>query len=78
MDALEVVRREGDVFYRQAATADPELGVPNCPGWVVGDLVWHLGEVHWFWSEIIETRASSPDAIGGAHPSRPGEYADLV
>jgi uncharacterized protein (TIGR03083 family) len=79
MDDLEVIRREGDVFYTTAATADPELGVPSCPGWLIADLVWHLGEVQWFWGSIIEQRIPSVDSLDSLErPTRPDHYPDLV
>jgi uncharacterized protein (TIGR03083 family) len=34
--------------------------VEHCPEWSVGDLVWHLTEVHWFWGTIVEERAPAP------------------
>jgi uncharacterized protein (TIGR03083 family) len=32
--------------------------VAACPGWTVGDLVWHVGGVHDFWRRIVEQRAA--------------------
>jgi uncharacterized protein (TIGR03083 family) len=41
-----------------AAAAEGNLGalVPSCPGWNVGELVWHTGGVHHFWRTIAERR----------------------
>jgi len=78
MDHLAAIRRECDRFYASANGADPTLGVPSCPGWSIADLVWHLGEVHWFWTEIIVTRATSPDGVEATKPSRPSAYNDLL
>jgi uncharacterized protein (TIGR03083 family) len=78
MDFLAAIRRETDRFYATATDADPDLGVPSCPGWSIADLVWHLGEVHWFWTAIIDTRAASPDEIESAKPARPPAYFDLL
>jgi uncharacterized protein (TIGR03083 family) len=51
------LRRDG---ARLAAGAtDLTRRVPACPKWDVGDLVWHVGEVHDFWREIAK----------GAHPT---------
>jgi uncharacterized protein (TIGR03083 family) len=48
----DALRRDG---ARLAAGAtDLTLRVPSCPEWVVGDLVWHVGEVHEFWREIAK------------------------
>lgn len=36
---------------------DPK--VPGCPGWSVGQLVVHLGDVYDFWSRIVESQAQT-------------------
>lgn len=78
LDFLDVIRRESDVFYASADRADPSRSVPSCPDWNIADLVWHLGEVHWFWATAIEIRATSPDQIEKDKPQRPSEYQSLV
>jgi uncharacterized protein (TIGR03083 family) len=78
LDYLEAIRRESDRFYTTADNADPTLGVPSCPGWDIADLVWHLGEVHWFWATDIELRAKSPEEIEKDKPERPSEYQELI
>src|SRR5438067_8626228 len=78
MDFLDAIRRESDVFYATAEGADPTVGVPSCPDWNIADLVWHLGEVHWFWATDIELRAESSEQIEERKPARPSDYAELV
>jgi uncharacterized protein (TIGR03083 family) len=78
MDFLAAIRRESDLFYATADSADPTLGVPSCPDWNIDDLVWHLGEVHWLWATDIETEATDPASIEAAKPARPARYPDLV
>jgi uncharacterized protein (TIGR03083 family) len=78
MDFLEWIRRESELFYAAAATADPSLGVPSCPDWSIADLVWHLGEVQWFWGTIIELRATDPSQAEAGKPARPADYAELL
>jgi uncharacterized protein (TIGR03083 family) len=78
MDFLAAIRRDSDRFYAAAAGADPARSVPSCPDWTIADLVWHLGEVHWFWGTDVETRASAPAELEGAKPPRPEDYGDLV
>src|SRR5438067_11865072 len=78
MDFLDAIRRESDVFYATAEGADPTVGVPSCPGWTIADLVWHLGEVHWFWAAVIERRALGPEEVEDAKPLRPADYHDLL
>src|SRR3954452_5010918 len=78
MDYLAAMRRDSDAFYAAADAADPSLAVPSCPGWSVEDLVWHLGEVHWFWATDVETKANNPDAIEASKPARPSAYNEVV
>jgi uncharacterized protein (TIGR03083 family) len=78
MDFLESIRRESDLFYATADAADPTLAVPSCPDWTIADLIWHLGEVHWFWATAIETRASDPAQIDETKPPRPSEHRELI
>jgi uncharacterized protein (TIGR03083 family) len=78
MDFVAAIRQESERFYAAADGADPGRAVPGCPGWTIGDLVWHLGDCHWFWATDIETRASGPDEIEQARPARPAGYGDVV
>lgn len=58
-----------------ARRAPLDARVPPCPDWTLADLVWHLTEVHVFWTHVIEHRPSGPDDY--EEPSRAGD-ADLV
>jgi uncharacterized protein (TIGR03083 family) len=78
MDYLRSIRHDGDLFYDTAPDADPTTGVPCCPDWTVSDLVWHLGEVHWFWATDIEQRATDPDRVEKDKPARPGAYSETI
>lgn len=78
MDFHEAIRRESERFYATADGADPGRPVPSCPEWNIADLVWHLGETHWFWGTDIEMRASDPEEVERSKPERPGGYGDLV
>jgi uncharacterized protein (TIGR03083 family) len=51
------------------------LGAPvaSCPGWSVADLVWHAGEVFWFWAEAVDHRWPDPNEY--VEPDRPGDGA---
>jgi len=50
---------------RQAAGAEAAPAVPSCPGWVLTDLVLHLGIVHRLVARIIGERMQQPPAMGG-------------
>lgn len=78
MDFLAAIRADSDRFYAVAEDADPTRPVRSCPGWTIEDLVWHLGEVHWFWATDVEMQATSPVEVEPHKPSRPEGYRELV
>jgi uncharacterized protein (TIGR03083 family) len=78
MDYLRWIRDEGERFYTLAPIADPTFGVPSRPDWTIVDLVWHLGEVHWFWASDVELRAGDPSEVEAHKPSRPDRYEGVV
>ncbi|MCW2757371.1 MAG: hypothetical protein JWO46_1117 [Nocardioidaceae bacterium] len=60
---------------RSIAAAAPghlRTRVQHCPQWNVGDLVWHVTEVHWFWRTVAgEALDAPPPEI--RRPVRPPE-----
>jgi uncharacterized protein (TIGR03083 family) len=78
MDFLKSIRQDGELFYATALGAYPSLGVPCCADWTVSDLVWHLGEVHWFWATVVEQRAGDPQQVEAGKPARPKSYAEVT
>lgn len=60
VDALVM---ESERFGR-AARGALDVRVPSCPEWTLGDLVWHLANVQWLWSEIVRRRELDRDGIG--------------
>lgn len=53
---VEATRREGEATLA-AGRAGLDAPVPTCEGWVVADVLGHLGRVHRSVAEIIERRA---------------------
>ncbi len=58
MESSEMVTHLRDLSEHMALDAARDLVAPveHCPGWTVADLVRHIGDVQWFWSEIVERR----------------------
>jgi uncharacterized protein (TIGR03083 family) len=52
-----------------AAAGNLAAKVPGCPDWSVADLAWHLLEVQYFWSWVVEGRRQDTD--GYVEPPRP-------
>jgi uncharacterized protein (TIGR03083 family) len=73
---LDHLRTESARFRAVLEHADPAARVPSCPDWDAGDLLWHLGEVQWFWGTIVAERLQSPDGL--EPPDRPADHAGLV
>lgn len=74
MDAharLQGFDRDADRFADAAASAGLTAPAPSCPGWSVGDLVWHVTEVHNAWAGLVESRAEQ--WIDVATPARPAD-----
>jgi uncharacterized protein (TIGR03083 family) len=72
MDAfehLEALRRDSAALLAAAHAADPATTIVGCPDWTPVDLVWHIGEVHWFWSTIVGDGLPGPDDY--VEPERP-------
>jgi uncharacterized protein (TIGR03083 family) len=56
LDYLDHLVRESARFAEALRDAPSDARVPSCPDWDADDLLWHLGEVQWFWGEIVERR----------------------
>lgn len=67
---LEAVRRESAAFAEAAERGSLGVVVRACPDWTLADLVWHLGEVQWFWTRIVAGELRGPDDVGPP-PDRP-------
>jgi uncharacterized protein (TIGR03083 family) len=68
-------------FREVLATAPEGDRVPTCPDWDADDLLWHLGEVQWFWGEIAERGLTDPadlDALNASRAARPSDRAGLL
>ena len=62
----EALRRDSQRFV-EAVTDNFAAPVAGCPGWNVRDLVAHTGEVHRFWSQIVERRLQDNREIEPVH-----------
>jgi len=72
---LQQLGREGRRFAESARETAYDVSVPTCPGFHVGDLIWHLAVVHGFWAAVVSYELRAPDEV--QQPNRP-PAADLV
>ncbi|HXY90953.1 MAG TPA: maleylpyruvate isomerase family mycothiol-dependent enzyme [Acidimicrobiia bacterium] len=86
-DYLTAITRESAALADAAERAGLDAPVPSCPGWDVGDLVAHVGEVQQWARITVEQRATErisrrtlPGAPGGPErvPWFRGQAASLV
>jgi uncharacterized protein (TIGR03083 family) len=73
---LRHIQDESQRFRDVLADCDPGAPVPSCPDWTADDLLWHLGEVQHFWTEMVTNRPKGPDVYH--QPERPGDHAGLL
>lgn len=67
---------DGLALADAAEAAGLDARVPSCPEWSVADLVWHIGEVHEFWGQVVEGGITDPNAY--VEPERPDDDAALL
>ena len=77
LDYLAHIASESARFGSAMADTAPDAPVPTCPDWNADDLLWHLGEVQWFWGTIVRERVDVERALE-LKPDRPGDRAGLV
>jgi uncharacterized protein (TIGR03083 family) len=63
---VKAVQEHGVALADAAERAGIDASVPTCPGWVVRDLVGHLGQVHRWAAAFVTTGATDP---GGVSPA---------
>jgi uncharacterized protein (TIGR03083 family) len=76
LDYLDHLARESARFAAVIDTTAPGAPVPTCPDWTADDLLWHLGEVQWFWGTIVRDGVDA-QAAGAMKPPRPAHRPGL-
>lgn len=61
-DPLAQFRENGEALLATAERAGLDTPVPWCPGWAVRDLVYHVGEVWHFWTQVVDHRITPETA----------------
>lgn len=78
---LDYLRYLGDESARFAAVLNgtaPEARVPTCPDWNADDLLWHLGEVQWFWGRVVADGILTTEQADQIRAERPPTRAGLT
>src|SRR6266542_606977 len=76
LDYLLHLARESARFGEVLGGVPPDAAVPSCPDWTADDLLWHLGEVQWFWGTVVREKLTGSQAEE-LKPQRPADRAGL-
>jgi uncharacterized protein (TIGR03083 family) len=76
LDYLAHLARESGRFAEAIREAPPDAPVPSCPDWNADDLLWHLGQVQWFWGTVVRENVAG-DQAEQLMPPRPADRAGL-
>src|SRR6266516_464265 len=76
LDYLIHLARESARFGEALGGVPPDAAVPSCPDWTADDLLWHLGEVQWFWGTVVREKLTGSQAEE-LKPQRPADRAGL-
>jgi hypothetical protein len=77
LDYVGHLTRESARFADVLREVPPGARVPCCPDWDADDLLWHLGEVQWFWGTVVREQVNGPQA-DALKPPRPADRAGLL
>jgi uncharacterized protein (TIGR03083 family) len=77
IDYLGHLARESALFGHALDGAASDASVPTCPDWDADDLLWHLGEVQWFWGTVVR-RGVDAEGAGALAKTRPETRAALM
>lgn len=78
---MDYVRHFGEEVAAFEAAAQKAAGeavtpeVPSCPGWMMTDLILHLGSVHRFAARVIGERLQQPPCGDAARTGLPDDWA---
>jgi len=74
-DAVDHLRTDGEALIGVIVDHGLEGPVPTCPGWSLGDLAWHVGQVWDFWGRIVSQEATTVEEVRGIGDGRvrPGD-----
>ncbi len=68
------LRTDGVRFLEIVADHGLEVPVPSCPGWNLGDLAWHVGNVWSRWGRIVSEGITTVDGVQAiGQPVRPSD-----
>jgi uncharacterized protein (TIGR03083 family) len=76
-NATQHILRDGRQLIDAAQRTGLDAPVESCPGWVMRDLAWHIGEVWSFWSLVVNKRITTIEQLR-AEPDEPQPSDDFL
>lgn len=76
LDYVAHLTQDSARFAEAIREAPPDARVPSCPAWNAEDLLWHLGQVQWFWGTVVRENIDRQQAER-CMPPRPADRAGL-
>ncbi len=70
-DPLSVIAAEGEGFLAALTGVAHDAPVPSCPKWGAIDLIWHLGEVWFFWGTIVKRGVTDVEQLDVVEATKP-------
>jgi uncharacterized protein (TIGR03083 family) len=70
-DPLSVIATDGEGFLAALTGVPHDALVPSCPAWRSIDLIWHLGEVWFFWGTIVRRGVTDVEQLDVVEASKP-------
>jgi len=77
LDYLLHLARESARFAAALHEVPSDARVESCPDWNADDLLWHLGEVQWFWATVVRQKLTGAQAEE-IKPDRPADRPGLL
>jgi len=77
LDYIAHLAGESARFLEVVSQLPADAPVPSCPDWDADDLLWHLGEVQFFWGTVVREGVSGEEAEART-PERPRDRAGLA
>ena len=62
-DATEQIRLDGTELIRLVSNADPTLSVPQCPGWSLSELTFHVARGWNYWAGVLSAGITSRNDV---------------
>jgi uncharacterized protein (TIGR03083 family) len=75
---LERLRDDAAAMVEAVSDTDLDTPVPSCPGWSIADLVAHMSQVHYSWTENVSRKIVDDQGLKSRPDFQPAPRSQLV